>query len=146
VCGLQEGWCKKCFPDPKIFQTYRAQPPLLQEEAGSNGSSNSGSKRGSSAATSPRNSNADVSRSSSPNGPSPSTSSGGYGGSGSNGSSSVGLGPGPELALTAADVQQVAALTAAADAVGILLQNHHQVCVCMCVRACESVCVRASVS
>lgn len=128
-CVVQEGWCKKCFPDQKIFSTYKCQPQLPDDSTSSGhggGGSTGSSKRSSSSATSPRTSNT---------GPSSSSSTSPSGGTGTSsrtagGSSSGGLdGPTPclEAAAGAASAEQVAALTAAADALGVLLQNHHQV-------------------
>lgn len=122
-CVLQEGWCKKCYPEPKTFQTHTFQP-ALPDESSSSTSSTSASKRGSSAATSPRTSST---------GPSSSSSNSPVGAAASSRSSGGAESPTPaaEAASRAAAVEQVAALTAAADTLGNLLQNHHQVSVRM---------------
>jgi hypothetical protein len=108
----QECWCKKGPPDNKIFTSQQLQPPLPEDYSrrGSGGGSSGGAG---STSGSPGSSRA-----------------GSRPGSGSRGGSGGGGGDAAAAAApTAGDgyKQQVAALTEAADALGVLLQNHHQV-------------------
>lgn len=122
---FKECWCKKGPPTQELFASYKMQPALPRSDRKSGGGGGSGGGSGSSSSSSA----SGVQTSSHGAGASASPRSGG----GSGGGGGAGSGNSSSSAPACQDPAALEVLVRAADRLGALLQNHHQVqCATVC--------------